>query len=265
MLPHFPSSGNSLTPHLELASFKLASFETPSETGWWSQSQSYVTTDGQSASLSWCQASIWGVRPDFYYCQTISGLLTWGALSDERTGLPFTIAADPRKRSHSSVWVPRDSWPYFTLIFETPPTRSARCPYLYPPGTGWPSYTPKHWVPFPSPPTILRATVEVFEPASTQGWLPNITTVALYNLRATVFTERWRRWPHRKQVTWFLASEFIGALLDAQQRATNSRNSIVTCVLTCLLSRCLATLWPYKVQYGFTRWPNLSLKQMYPV
>jgi hypothetical protein len=26
-------------------------------------------------------------HPDFYYCQTVAGLLTWGALSDERTGL----------------------------------------------------------------------------------------------------------------------------------------------------------------------------------
>jgi hypothetical protein len=30
-----------------------------------SQSESYVMTDGQSASLSWCQAPIWGLRPDF--------------------------------------------------------------------------------------------------------------------------------------------------------------------------------------------------------
>jgi hypothetical protein len=29
------------------------------------------------------------------------GFFKWGALSDERTGLPFTIAADPRQRSHS--------------------------------------------------------------------------------------------------------------------------------------------------------------------
>jgi hypothetical protein len=28
-----------------------------------SQSQSYVTTDSQSASLSWCQAPIWDPRP----------------------------------------------------------------------------------------------------------------------------------------------------------------------------------------------------------
>jgi hypothetical protein len=31
---------------------------------------SYITTDGQSASLSWYQAPIWGLWPDFYYCQT---------------------------------------------------------------------------------------------------------------------------------------------------------------------------------------------------
>jgi hypothetical protein len=49
-------------------------------------------TDGQSTSLSWCQAPIWGLQPEFYYCQTVVGLLLWGALSDERTGLPFTIA-----------------------------------------------------------------------------------------------------------------------------------------------------------------------------
>jgi hypothetical protein len=64
-----------------------------------SQSQSYVTADGQSTSLSWCQAPIWGPRSDFCYCQTVAGLL-WGALSDERTGPSFIIAAGRRKRSH---------------------------------------------------------------------------------------------------------------------------------------------------------------------
>jgi hypothetical protein len=54
-----------------------------------SQSQSYVTTDGLSASLSWNKAPIWGLRPDLYYCQTLAGLLKWGSLSDERTGLSF--------------------------------------------------------------------------------------------------------------------------------------------------------------------------------
>jgi hypothetical protein len=43
--------------------------------------------DGQSASMSWNKTPIWGLRPDFYYCQTVAGLLMWDALSDERTAL----------------------------------------------------------------------------------------------------------------------------------------------------------------------------------
>jgi hypothetical protein len=66
-------------------------------------------------SVSWNKAPIWGLRPDFYYCQTIAGLLMWGALSDERMDLSFTIAAGPRQRSHSQVRVPWDSRPYFTV------------------------------------------------------------------------------------------------------------------------------------------------------
>jgi hypothetical protein len=55
---------------------------------------------------------------------------------------------------------------FYYLKFETV-TWKARSPYLCPPVTGWPSYTSKHWVPFSSPPTTCRATVEVFEPTST--------------------------------------------------------------------------------------------------
>jgi hypothetical protein len=36
----------------------------------------------------------------------------WSALSDKRMGLLFTIAAGPRQRSHSRVWVLWDSQPY---------------------------------------------------------------------------------------------------------------------------------------------------------
>jgi hypothetical protein len=71
--------------------------------------------DWQSASLSWCQAPIWGPSPDFYYCQTVASLLMWGTLSDKRMGLSFTTAADPHQSSHSQVRVPWDSWPYFTV------------------------------------------------------------------------------------------------------------------------------------------------------
>jgi hypothetical protein len=56
----------------------------------------------------------------------------------------------------------RDSRPYFIApILKAPPTWRTRSPYLCPPETGWPRYTPGHWVPFPSPLTTRRATVEV--------------------------------------------------------------------------------------------------------
>jgi hypothetical protein len=35
------------------------------DNGFQSMSQSYVTSDGQSVSMSWCQTSIWGLWPDF--------------------------------------------------------------------------------------------------------------------------------------------------------------------------------------------------------
>jgi hypothetical protein len=47
---------------------------------------------------------------------------------------------------------------FYCLRFETPPTWRARSPYLYPPGTGRPGYTPRHWVPFSSPSATRRAT-----------------------------------------------------------------------------------------------------------
>jgi hypothetical protein len=66
-------------------------------------SQSYITTDGQPANLSWKKALIWGLRPDLDYCLTVAGLLIWGAFSDKRTGLPFAIATGPRQRCHFRV------------------------------------------------------------------------------------------------------------------------------------------------------------------
>jgi hypothetical protein len=58
--------------------------------------------------------------------------------------------------------------PYFTVSYEILQTWRARSPYLYPPGTGCPSYTPGHWVPFLPPLITHRAMVEVFCPTSTR-------------------------------------------------------------------------------------------------
>jgi hypothetical protein len=72
-----------------------------------SESVSYYDRRSVGQSLL-DKAPIWGLRPYFYYCQTVSGLLIWGALSDKRKGLSFTIAAGPRQRSHFWVPVPWD-------------------------------------------------------------------------------------------------------------------------------------------------------------
>jgi hypothetical protein len=75
---------------------------------------------------------------------------------------------------------------FYCLRFRTQPTWRTRSQYLFPPGTGWSGYTPRHWVPFPSPPTTRRATVEVLEPTSLRspGW--QVLPLLLYNMMLLV-------------------------------------------------------------------------------
>jgi hypothetical protein len=99
---------------------------------------------------------------------------------------------------------------FYCLRFGTLPTWRARSRYLYPPGTGWPSYTPRHLVPFPSPPTTCRATVGVFEPASTRG--PEI-------FRNSLLTSQKTQLLHYKNSSLIMLSE----ILDFYERATRER------------------------------------------
>jgi hypothetical protein len=78
----------------------------------------------------------------FITCVTVTVLFLWGALSDEMLGLSFVCAASPCQHSLSRVRVPWDSQPYFTVSHLR--------------------------LPFSSPPTTRRVTVEVFDPASTR-------------------------------------------------------------------------------------------------
>jgi hypothetical protein len=74
-------------------------------------------------------------------------------LSDERMGLPFTIAVGYRQHSHSRVQVPRDSWPYFTVSDSRLLQTEGPGPRIYmPPGIGCPRYYPRHWISLSSPP-----------------------------------------------------------------------------------------------------------------
>jgi hypothetical protein len=79
---------------------------------------------------------------------TVTFLIPWVALSNERTGLSFVCAAGPCQHSLSRVLVPWDLRPYFTVSVLR--------------------------LPFSSPPTTRRITVEVFDPASTRPWTTSV-------------------------------------------------------------------------------------------
>jgi hypothetical protein len=115
--------------------------------------QSYVMTDGQSASLSRCQAPP-GAHDQIFVTVRQFRVCWSGARSLTRAGLSFTIAAGPCQRSHSRVRVPRDSWPYFTISDSRLPqtggpgsrictSQEQRRPVIVP-GTGFPFRQPRH-------------------------------------------------------------------------------------------------------------------------
>jgi hypothetical protein len=104
-------------------------------------------------------------------------------------GLPFTIAAGPRQRSHSQVRVPRYSWPHFTISDSRFPqpggpglriyiSRRNRVTQLYPQALGS----------FSSPPTTRNATVEVLDPTSTRDYSSHFSSdpICLIGARGSV-------------------------------------------------------------------------------
>jgi hypothetical protein len=90
--------------------------------------------------MSWYRAPLWDLRPDITSCPNVpvSNLRSclYGVPSLTR-GQVYNLQCN-----HSMVRVAQNPKPYFTVSSETPPTWRARFLYLYPPGTGWPSYTP---------------------------------------------------------------------------------------------------------------------------
>jgi hypothetical protein len=120
------------------------------------RSQNCVATDGQSASLFLCQAPIWVPRLDFYHWRGALSLTRGHVCS--RLLLGFASASIPLSES-------RGTCDHISLFnFEIPPTGG---PGPRHPGTGWPSYIPRHCVPFSLLPRTLRAMVDIFEPIFT--------------------------------------------------------------------------------------------------
>jgi hypothetical protein len=94
------NSHNSFPLRLRVYDSRLLSYDCLNQ----SQSQNYVTTDGQSASLSWNKAPFWGLRPDIYYCLTVAGLMMWGSLSDEKPSLSFARITVSSSKSVVSIY-----------------------------------------------------------------------------------------------------------------------------------------------------------------
>jgi hypothetical protein len=88
----------------------------------------------------------------------------WGSLRDDRRVCSFQLFLDLARavvlRSESC----RTHYHILLSQTETFPSWRARFVYLYLPGTGWSSYSPRHGVPFSPLKSTLRATVKVFDP-----------------------------------------------------------------------------------------------------
>jgi hypothetical protein len=102
------------------------------------ESESYITTDSQSASLSWNKAPIWGLRPYFYVRQLrfcdVGRSLWW-----ENGSVVYNCCCPSPAQSFSGPSPVGLVTIFYCLRFETS---------------------------FLSPPTTHRATVEVFDRAS---------------------------------------------------------------------------------------------------
>jgi hypothetical protein len=98
--------------------------------------------------MSWYRAPLWDLRPDITSCRNVAVWNLWFCI--------YWAPSLTRGRvcnlqyNHWIVRIAQKPKPYFTSSSDTPPMWRANFSYLYPPATGWPSYTPEHCLPFTS-------------------------------------------------------------------------------------------------------------------
>jgi hypothetical protein len=134
------------------------------------QNQNYLTTGCLlPISSSWRQAPF-RLRLLFFFNLILAIIvLMQHPLSREDGPVVYNCCWPSPAQSFSGPSLAGFMTTFNCLRFETPLNWRTRFPYLYPPGTRWPSYTPRHWVSLSSPPTTRRPTVEVFDPASARA------------------------------------------------------------------------------------------------
>jgi hypothetical protein len=119
--------------------------------GCYYQSQSYVTTDSQSTILPWCRTPIWDLWLDFYYCQTVAGVLLWGCqchLWREGGSVVYNSCCPTPAHSLGSESRRIYEHIYYFPKFESPPNMRARPLYLNPPEKDCPVISSSTGLPF---------------------------------------------------------------------------------------------------------------------
>jgi hypothetical protein len=204
-----------------------------------SQSQSQRCYDRRSFGESVLVSSfILDRRPDFLYCQTVAGLLMWGALSDERTAchlqllLALASAVILGSESHGTndhILLPQildsSNLEGQVLVFTSRRNTDA-------------SLNPMHWFPFSSSHTTRRVTMEVFVTGSTRhSRLTMSKSKSRYDWQAVgqlvlLWSPIWGRWQNFSYCQTVAVLSIWGALSDPRTALSCTAVKISS---TCLL------------------------------
>jgi hypothetical protein len=166
-------------------------------------------TDSRSASLSWCQAPIWDLWPIFLsswnFLQTVACYFVAPSLTRGRVcNLLYNCFWALPEQSLLGRSLTELTTIFYCLLWDSSTWR-ARFPYLYPPGTGWPSYTPGTGFPccrllqltgqrwrYSNPPPQSQSHITTDSQSASQSWCqvpiwyPQLILLSPWNFLQTV-------------------------------------------------------------------------------